>query len=148
MRTIPILLLASLSVACVGPEPIEELPITRLAKGQLSQQTDQQLEIITGQPEFRHFWNLFDQGPAPSLDFTRESAIAVFLGERPTGGYSIHVDAVTRRGDELLVEVVLQAPGPECITTQAFTQPYEMVSIPTGPLRASFSTRQVLIPCN
>lgn len=147
MRTIPMLLFASLSVACTWPGPAEELPITRLAKGQLSLQTEQQFEVITGQSQFRHFWGRFDQGPAPSLDFTWESVIAVFMGERPTGGYSIHVDSVMHQDDELLVEVVLQAPGPECMTTQAFTQPYEVVSVPVGPLRASFRTRQVVISC-
>ena len=147
MRTIPILVLASLSVACMGPGPAEELPITRLAKGQHSLQTEQQFEVITGQSQFRHLWSRFDAGVPPALDFTRETAIAVFMGERPTGGYAIHVDAVTRSDGGLLVDVVLQAPGPECMTTQAITQPYEMVSVPIGPTRADFSTRQVLIPC-
>lgn len=147
MRTTPILLLASLSVACMGPEPAKELPITQLAKGQQSTQTEQQFEVITGQAQFRHLWSRFDAGPAPSLDFTQESAIAVFMGERPTGGYNIHVDSVTHRDDGLLVEVVLQEPGPECMTTQVLTQPYEMVSVPAGPLRVNFSTRRVLIPC-
>ena len=148
MRTIPILALASLSVACMGPGPDEALPIERLAKGQHSLQTEQQFEVITGQSQFRHLWSRFDAGAPPSLDFTRESAIAVFMGERPTGGYSIHVDSVMRSDGELLVEVVLQAPGPECMTTQAFTQPYEMVSVPIGPTRANFNTRRVLVPCD
>ena len=147
MRTIPILVLASISAACMGPAPSEELPVTRLAKGQHSLQTEQQFEVITGQAQFRHLWSRFDAGAPPALDFTRETAIAVFMGERPTGGYAIHVDSVTRSDGELLVAVVLQAPGSECMTTQAFTQPYEMVSVPTGPIRADFSTRQVLTPC-
>lgn len=147
MRTIPILVLAALSVACMGPAPSEKLPITHLAKGQHSLQTEQQFEVITGQAQFRHFWSQFDAGAPPALDFTRETAIAVFMGERPTGGYAIHVDSVTRSDGELLVAVVLQAPGPECMTTQALTQPYKMVSVPTGPIRADFSTRRVLIPC-
>ncbi|MFO8003519.1 protease complex subunit PrcB family protein [Thioalkalivibrio sp.] len=147
MRTIPILVLASLSVACMGPVPSEELPMTRLAKGQHSLQTEQKFEVITGQSQFRELWSRFDSGSPPVLDFTRQTAIAVFMGERPTGGYAIQVDSVTRSDGELLVEVVLQAPGPECMTTQAFTQPYEMVSVPTGPTRADFSTRRVLIPC-
>jgi len=147
MRTIPILVLAALSVACMGPAPSEELPITHLAKGQHSLQTEQQFEVITGQAQFRHLWSQFDAGAPPALDFTRETAIAVFMGERPTGGYAIHVDSVTRSDGVLLVAVVLQAPGPECMTTQALTQPYEMVSVPTGPIRADFSTRRVLIPC-
>ena len=147
MRTILTLVLASLSVACMGPAPSEELPITRLAKGQHSLQTEQQFDVITGQAQFRHLWSQFDAGAPPALDFTRETAIAVFMGERPTGGYAIRVDSVTRSEGELLVEVVLQAPGPECMTTQAFTQPYEMVSVPSGPTRADFSTRRVLLPC-
>ena len=147
MRTVPLLLLASLSVACMGPAPSEELPITRLATGQHSLQTEQRFEVITGQSQFRHLWSRFDSGSPPALDFTQETAIAVFMGERPTGGYAIRVESVAQGNGELLVKVVLQAPGPECITTQAFTQPYEMVSVPVGPTRASFSTRRVLLPC-
>jgi hypothetical protein len=147
MRTIAILVLASLSVACMGPAPSEELPVSRLAKGQHSLQTEQQFEVITGQSQFRYLWSRFDAGAPPTLDFTRETAIAVFMGERPTGGYAIHVDSVTHSDGGLLVDVVLQAPGPECMTTQALTQPYEMVSVPVGPKRADFSIRRVLIPC-
>jgi hypothetical protein len=142
-----LLALPLLAVACRGPGIPEELPVTPLAHGQHSDQVEQRFEWITGSRDFSRLWETLHAGDPPVVNFEHDGVIAVFMGERATGGHAIRVERVARSADELLVEVVLQMPGPECVTTQAFTQPYQIVLVPQTAPRATFTTRTVLIPC-
>ena len=51
------------------------------------------------------------------------------LGERPTGGYSVVVTRITRRGPRLQIECVIGRPEPGAIVTQVLTSPAQTVSI-------------------
>jgi len=55
--------------------------------------------------------------------------VAVFQGQQRTGGYTIRVTGVERRGDQLAVRAAFSAPGPGAIVTQALTSPAHVVSI-------------------
>jgi hypothetical protein len=55
--------------------------------------------------------------------------VAVFQGQQTTGGYSIHITGVDRRGDQLLVRATFTSPGPGAIVTQVLTSPAHVVSI-------------------
>jgi hypothetical protein len=53
----------------------------------------------------------------------------VFQGQKNTGGYSIRISGIERRGDQLVVRATFSAPGPGAIVTQALTSPAHVVSI-------------------
>ena len=55
--------------------------------------------------------------------------VTVRLGERPTGGHSIAVARITRRGPRLQIECVIGRPEPGAIVTQVLTSPAQTVSI-------------------
>ena len=55
--------------------------------------------------------------------------VAAFQGQQMTGGYTIHITAIERRGDQLVVRATLTAPGPGAIVTQVLTSPAHVVSI-------------------
>lgn len=58
----------------------------------------------------------------PSLDFKTHVAVAVFLGQKPTGGWSVaFAEPVEKDGDTM---VAYTAKAPKGFTTQAFTSPY------------------------
>ena len=65
--------------------------------------------------------HLFLDGYAPFL--------AVFSGERNTGGYGIEVASVSLDGKTLMVSVVLIEPDPEAVLTQALTYPMQVVEL-------------------
>ena len=67
--------------------------------------------------------------PLPAIDFTKEIAVAVFLGEKPTGGHDIEITSVERSGDNLVVSFVERSPQPGGVVTQAFTQPFHIVRV-------------------
>lgn len=147
MNPLFLLALPLLTVACRGPAIPEELPVTPLAQGQYSQQIEQRFEWITGSDAFASHWQELHSGGVPAVDFEHDGVIAAYMGERTTGGHAVRVERVTCRDEELRVEIVLQVPGPECLTTQALTQPYQLVLVPRVAPRAVFSARTVVIPC-
>ena len=55
--------------------------------------------------------------------------VAVFQGQQNTGGYSVHITAIERRGDKLVVHATFTSPGPGAIVTQVLTSPAHVVSI-------------------
>jgi hypothetical protein len=142
-----LLSLPLLAAGCMGTVIPQELPVTMLAQGHQSMQTEERFEWVTQSETFHALWNTAQAAPPPSLDFERDGVVAVFMGERPTGGHSIQVERVALRDGELLVEVLLRSPGAGCLTTQALTQPYQMVSVPRVAEQAIFTTRTVLVPC-
>jgi hypothetical protein len=54
---------------------------------------------------------------------------AVFQGQQSTGGYSVQITAIERRGDQLVVSATFGVPGPGAIVTQVLTSPAHVVSI-------------------
>jgi hypothetical protein len=60
---------------------------------------------------------------------TGRVTVAVFQGQQRTGGYAIRINAIERRGDQLVVRATFDAPGPGAIVTQVLTSPAHVVSI-------------------
>lgn len=93
---------------------------------------------------------LFNQvqgNPAPAVDFTRETVILVALGRRSSGGYGVHVDAVTRSGDGAVVRYTATSPAPDCMTTQALTSPVEVIRAPRIGGTVRFERRDAVQRC-
>ena len=65
----------------------------------------------------------------PAVDFSREIVVAVFLGEKPTGGHDIEITNVEQRDGNLTVSFIEKSPPPGGLVTQAFTQPFHMVRV-------------------
>lgn len=63
-------------------------------------------------------------------DFLNEAVVVVALGERPTGGYWVVIDGVRRVDDALVVQVRVNRPGDDEMTTQAMTHPFAAAVIP------------------
>jgi hypothetical protein len=61
--------------------------------------------------------------PLPAVSFANEMVVVAALGARPSGGYDIGIEGVAPEGDGAAVHVVTTAPGDDCITTAAITEP-------------------------
>jgi len=55
--------------------------------------------------------------------------VAAFQGQQSTGGFTIHVSRVERRGDQIVVRATFTTPGPSALVTQVLTSPAHVVSI-------------------
>ena len=75
--------------------------------------------------------------PAAAVDFANAMVVAVFLGTRPTGGYSVEILAVRREAGAVIIEYAERVPSADVIVTQALTSPFHIVAMPKqeGALR-------------
>jgi len=69
---------------------------------------------------------------APKIDFSTHLVAAVFAGRKPSGGYAVTVQRVTRNTEGLHIWYRLSQPAPGAIVTMALTSPYHIISVATA----------------
>lgn len=100
---------------------------------------------------FVKLWNMVHGASAaslPEIDFSKEYAIGVFAGQKPTGGYSIEVVSVTDEDAVRTVEVGLTKPGANCMVTEALTSPYQIIAVPVSAAALAHTDAEASAPCN
>lgn len=114
---------------------VEILSFTTLQKGAYSGVSERMAVVLTDEQAWRNHWQqhaarVVPVPPAPAIDFSKESVLVVYMGEKTSGGYSIEVTGVQKENGRLAVSVRQTSPGPGTMTTMALTQPFHMVRIP------------------
>lgn len=66
----------------------------------------------------------------PNIDFTKETVIAIFIGEKSTGGHSIDVQAVKTTNKALEINYKIASPKAGEYATTAICQPFCFVKVP------------------
>ena len=82
--------------------------------------------LVSGDAVWASVWKRLGQ-PPPPLDFKTNVAIAVFVGERSTGGWTVEWSSEAK-GDDLIVRIRLKKPTG--FVTQAFTRPWAVKAFP------------------
>jgi hypothetical protein len=69
--------------------------------------------------------------PPPPIDFSKEMVISVFLGVRPSGGFSVSMTDISDSGSAggLSVTVEETSPGRGCFVTAMLTYPFHIVRV-------------------
>jgi len=127
-----LLLLASCT-ACAATAAT--MPFATLAKGLASGVGQPTQIVVRSQTDWaalwsRHMRTQIAPPPPPSVDFSRDMVLALFMGERPTGGYAIEVTRIERTDHGLSVHYLTSRPDPSAMQTQALTQPFHLVTVP------------------
>jgi hypothetical protein len=66
----------------------------------------------------------------PAVDFSKEMVVAVFLGTRPTAGFSVEVVSARQEGATLIVSYRESRPQPGAVAAQVLTSPFHFVAVP------------------
>ena len=108
--------------------------------------------VIRDEESWRSAWATYYTGmlpivSPPVIDFSSSTVVLVALGSRSTGGYDITVSRVARDAGIVYVEVTSTSPGDKCYTTQAFTQPVDIVVVPHTVDEAVFVERKTVHQC-
>lgn len=113
------------------------LTFTRIAEGPQSAIEEPRQVAVRTAAEWSALWKAHDPNdPAPPVDFTKTTAVGVFLGTKPTGGHGVEITRVRRDGPALVVEYVEHAPPRDALVSQALTSPFQIVAVPRhdGPV--------------
>ena len=85
--------------------------------------------------------------PVPEIDFSREMLLVAAMGTRPTGGYSIEIEAVDRDSASITAGVRKRSPGKNCGTISALTAPVAIVRIPRSEKPVRFVEETIATNC-
>jgi hypothetical protein len=124
---------------------MNDLAFTTLARGAFSGVQEARQVVIRDQAALTAWFAKIHATsapapPPPMVNFTDWMVVGVFLGTRRTGGHSVTIEriAVEPSSGNVVVYAVETQPSPDAIVTQAFTQPFHLVSIPTRPGEVRF----------
>lgn len=125
-----------------GPaEPEEkEVAFETIRNGVYSAWPERKMYVITNSTE----WDVLkrDLNYLRTIDFGKDMLVAVFLGERSSGGYGIEVSRIIETQDAVEVTVIEASPGSGCPVTLALTQPYHIVKIRKTDKRVIFNIEE------
>ena len=92
--------------------------------------------VITSNEEWKKTWEgLFmevepEVPELPNVDFNKNQVIAVFMGQKGSGGYSVEITGVYEYEDKVIVNVLRKTPSADAMVSQAMTQPFHIILIP------------------
>ena len=108
--------------------------------------------VIRTQHEWAELWDRMlnahsPKPPIPFVDFSQHMLLVAAMGGKPTGGYAIRIESVSRQNAVITAHVRLTSPGNSCFTTQAFTEPADIVRIARSELPVVFHDEQIVHEC-
>jgi hypothetical protein len=145
--------LCALAFSCSNQGEEEVIvPFEVIHSGVYSSITDKREVVVKNNDDYQklmdELYSNLDQRPTiPEVDFNKNYVAAVFMGTRNTGGYSINVDKVIRRTNDLTVSVYETSPGKSCVVTESITYPYEIAKIPKIDKPVKFIRKQKVKEC-
>jgi len=107
---------------------VNDIPFETVTKGSSCGHSDRKDHVINSQDEWEELWDITYSNPdVPTIDFQRNTIIAVYLGYRATGGFGIEIKAIVEKIYGIVVHVKETSPEPGSPVTLANTQPYHIV---------------------
>jgi hypothetical protein len=87
-------------------------------------------QVIKSQSELNRLYKELSIEQVPQVDFKAKNVVALFMGQKSTGGFSIGIDRVTVKGETADVKIIQKFPGEKAMVTMALTTPYCIAVIP------------------
>lgn len=84
--------------------------------------------------QWQAFWQQVGREPPRVLDPEREMAVAIFVGEKNTGGYGAEIVGARVHEGRLVIDYREISPAPDAMVTQALTAPWAVVILPRSEL--------------
>jgi len=85
--------------------------------------------VVRFAAEWTKLWKThnFDK-PEPRVDFDKEMVVGVFMGSRPTGGYTVEIVSLADKDGTLVVSYRETSPRPGTMAAQVLTFPYHLIA--------------------
>jgi hypothetical protein len=107
------------------------IPTRSLDKGITSQIDGARQATARTAGEWQTLWTQHaGDRPRPQVDFSKEMVVAVFLGSRPTAGFSVEIVGAREEGATLVVSYKETRPQPGTVAAQILTSPLHIVAVP------------------
>lgn len=137
-----LLVLLPLTLGCGAAVKREEKGPLMIAQwsGQHGGSSTPGVQALRTTEQWRAFWQQVGREPPQALDVGREMAVAIFLGERNTGGYGAEIVGARVLEGPLVIVYRESSPAPGAMVTQALTSPWAVAILPRSELPVMAST--------
>jgi PrcB C-terminal len=106
-------------------------PVRTVGKGPASAIDAPRQVVVRSDADWASLWQTSGAGgPLPAVDFSREMVLGIFLGTRPTAGYSVEIVRAVDASGALIVEYVETEPSRDRVAAQVLTAPFHLVAVP------------------
>ena len=127
MRWSICLIIFWLIVAGCATESAELDPLPRMVEqwsGSHSELVDSSTFVVRTLEEWSELWRKVGREPPRSFDGGSQLSVAVFIGQRRTGGYSVEISGIHPERDKLRVEYRERTPKSGAMVPQMITSPW------------------------
>lgn len=117
-----------------------------LVLGSTSGITEEHTEVVRTPEAWARLWrshnsHILPTPALPEVDFEKRMVLAIILGQRNSGGWSIEIVDVAFQGTTLAADAVVRSPEPGQPTTLAMTSPFHFVTVETTTNTVGFRIR-------
>ncbi len=107
------------------------VPIRSIDKGLESQMDNARQVAVRSAADWTKLWNQHaGERARPAVDFSKEVVVGVFLGSRPTAGFSMEIVSAREEGATLIVQYRETRPQSGGVVAQILTSPFHIVAVP------------------
>ena len=86
-------------------------------------------EIIDNHEDLKKLYKTVKDDLVPNVDFAKSRVVALFMGEKNTGGYAIGIESIRKEKGKVIIKV--KKSYPDGMVTMALSQPYVIAKINT-----------------
>lgn len=113
----------------------KQLTVTKVEQGSYSGFGSRREVVVTNAADWATFWKqhhsrVFPVPALPTIDFSKEMVIAVFMGQRSSGGFSTTIEKVVDGAKNVVV--TYREKSPSGMSTAAMSQPFHIVRVPAS----------------
>jgi hypothetical protein len=131
-------LMLALAAVLLQPPPEPKIPMLTtvpamktIEKGDHSNMDDAKQVAVRTAAAFKQLWQQHSPDrPLPAVDFSKAMVVGVFLGSRPTAGYTLEIVSAIQANGTLVVRYREAVPPAGTMTAQVITSPFHLVSVP------------------
>jgi hypothetical protein len=113
-------------------------PVT-IDKGNQSNIDAGRMATVRTEAEWTRLWQEHNPDrPRPSVDFSKQMVVGVFMGSRNTAGFGVEIVSAADADGVVTVHYRETVPPRGGITAQVITSPYHLVSVPKTASTVTF----------
>lgn len=131
------LVAAALAAAATAPVVAQGTALRDLSRGEQSNVEASKQAVSRTAAQFATLWKEHNwESPAPRVDFSKEMAVAVFLGTQQTAGVKLQITEVSPKATGgVVIRYRVTRPAAGQVSAQVLTFPYHIVAAPAhdGP---------------
>jgi len=126
-----ILIVSALLVTLLQGAQVDKLGARTITQDDMSQVDSPRQAVARTPAEWQKLWRAHaGDRPAPAVDFSKEMVAAVFLGTRPSAGFSAQFVHAGRKDNVLTLQWTERRPDRDMVTAQVLTSPVIFAAIP------------------